>query len=133
MFGKSLHSIKRNAAVWLRQGISPRRLAFTLALRLNLPAIQAANYVVMPLQLALIVPFVRLGGWLFASGHSQTPKAGALFHASPLNLLAQLGGLAGHAMLAWLLFAVPSVLLLTFTLTVLLRRIPALAAAEAGG
>jgi hypothetical protein len=34
-------------------------------LRLNLPAIQAANYAAMPLQLALIVPFVRLGGWLF--------------------------------------------------------------------
>jgi uncharacterized protein (DUF2062 family) len=156
MVNSFLDSIKRHAAVWLRQGISPRRLALTLALglaigcipvvgiptavcaalaialRLNLPAIQAANYAVMPLQLLLIVPFVRLGGWLFASGHNQAPRASALLHASPLDLLAQLGGLAGHAMLAWLLIAVPAVVLLTATFTLVLRRVPALAAAEAG-
>jgi len=149
-------SIKRNAAVWLRQGISPRRLALTLALglaigcipvvgiptalcallalalRLNLPAIQAANYAAMPLQLVLIVPFVRLGGWLFASGQGQTVRASALLDSSPLNVLARMGGMAGHAMLAWLLIAVPAVALLTATLTLLLRRVPALAAAEAG-
>jgi uncharacterized protein (DUF2062 family) len=153
---KSVNSIKRNAALWLRQGISPRRLALTLALgfaigcipvvgvptvlcaalalllRLNLPAIQAANYAVMPLQLVLIVPFIRFGGWIVSSGPSQAAKAGALLHAAPLKLLTQLGALAGQAMLAWLLIAVPAVLLLTFSLTPLLRRIPILAAAEVG-
>jgi uncharacterized protein (DUF2062 family) len=156
MVNRFLNSIKRHAGLWLRQGVSPRRLALTLALglavgcipvvgiptalcaalaialRLNLPAIQAANYVAMPLQLVLIVPFVRLGGWLFASGHDPAPRASALLHASPLNLLEQLGGMAGHAMLAWLLIAVPAVALLTAALTLLLRRVPALAAAEAG-
>jgi uncharacterized protein (DUF2062 family) len=156
MVNRFLNSIKRHAGLWLRQGVSPRRLALTLALglavgcipvvgiptalcaalaialRLNLPAIQAANYVAMPLQLVLIVPFVRLGGWLFASGHDPAPRASALLHASPLNLLEQLGGMAGHAMLAWLLIAVPAVVLLTAALTLLLRRVPALAAAEAG-
>ena len=87
--------MKQKAASWLVQGITPRRLALTLALgfaigcipvvgiptalcallalalRLNLPAIQAANYLVMPLQLVLIVPFVRLGGWLLSSGHGK--------------------------------------------------------------
>jgi hypothetical protein len=33
-------------------------------------------------------------------------------------------------MLAWLVLAVPAVALMTFALTVLLRRLPALAAAE---
>src|SRR5271165_3804523 len=97
---------KRNAIYWLRQGISPRRLALTLALgfaigcipvlgiptvlcgvlalalRLNLPAIQAANYAVMPLQLALIVPFVRLGGRLFAFGSVRHFEVGNLLHIS---------------------------------------------------
>jgi uncharacterized protein (DUF2062 family) len=147
-------SIKRNAVLWLRQGISPRRLALTLALgfaigcnpvvgiptllctalalglRLNLPAIQAANYVAMPFQLALIVPFVRLGGWLFSSGSRQASATGSMLHLSPMNLLAQLGGMAGHAMLAWLLIAGPAVALMTLPLTLLLRRIPLLAAAE---
>ncbi len=152
----SLDAIKGSAALWLRQGISPRRLALTLALglaigcipvvgvptvlcaalalalRLNLPAIQAANYVVMPLQLLLIVPFVRLGGWLVDSGNKQAQGAGALLHASPLLLATQMGSLAGQALLAWVVFAVPAVLLLTFMLTRLLGRIPAVAAAEAG-
>jgi uncharacterized protein (DUF2062 family) len=69
----------------LRQGIAPRSLALALALgasigifpvlgvstllltalalwlRLNLPAIQLVNYLVSPLQLLLIIPFLRLG------------------------------------------------------------------------
>lgn len=148
--------IKRTVAAWLHQGISPRRLAFALALgfavgcipvvgvptvvcaglalalRLNLPAIQAANYAAMPLQLLLMVPFVRLGGWLIAAGPHQAVKIGALLHTAPAQLFAQMAGLAGQALLAWLLIAIPAVLLLTFTLTVLFRRVPALAAAEAG-
>jgi uncharacterized protein (DUF2062 family) len=146
--------MKRNAAVWLRQGISPRRLALTLALgfaigcipvvgiptvlcaglalalKLNLPAIQAANYVVMPLQVALIVPFVRLGGWLFTFGSSRAVESGSLLHTSPLELLLRMGGLAGQAMLGWLVIALPAVALMTVTLTVVLRRVPAVAAAE---
>ncbi len=154
--GESINSMKQKVATWLVQGISPRRLALTLALgfaigcfpvvgiptalcallalalRLNLPAIQAANYLVMPLQLVLIVPFVRLGGWLLSSGQRQTFAAQALLHLSTRNLLSQLGSITGHAMLAWLVVAVPAVLLMTLMLTVVLRRIPALAAVEAG-
>jgi hypothetical protein len=40
--------------------------------------------------------------------------------------------MAGQALFAWLLLAVPVVVLLTPTLTVLLRRVPVVAAAEAG-
>jgi uncharacterized protein (DUF2062 family) len=149
-------SIKRNAAGWLRQGISPQRLALTLALgfaigcipvfgiptvlcaalafalRLNLPAIQAANYAAMPLQLLLVVPFVRMGGWLFQSGPRQPFEIGTLLHASPLALVSHVGGLTGYALLAWMLVAGPAVLFMTFTLTGMLRRIPALAKAENG-
>jgi uncharacterized protein (DUF2062 family) len=147
---------KRNAGLWLSQGISPRRLALTLALgfavgcipvigvptvlclglalalRLNLPAIQAANYIVMPLQLLLIAPFVRMGGWLLTTKAVYLPAPRALPHFSSLNLAARMGGMAGQALLAWLLVAVPAVALLTATLTLMLRRIPVLASAEAG-
>jgi uncharacterized protein (DUF2062 family) len=149
-----LDNLKRRASVWLRQGTSPRRLALTLALgfaigclpvvgiptalcallavalRLNLPAIQVANYAVMPLQLLLIVPFVRLGGWLFSTGPRNTADAVAVMHQSPLNLLSQLGSFAGHALLAWLVIAGPAVLLMTLMLTVVLRRVPALVEVE---
>ncbi len=141
---------KRNAALWLSQGISPRRLALTLALgfavgcipvvgiptvlcaglaltlRLNLPAIQAANYAAMPLQLALIVPFVKLGRWIVRAQAAPAPDARALLHAHALHLAAWVGGLAGQALLAWLLVAIPAVAMMTLALTQMLRRIPAL-------
>ena len=36
-----------------------------LAFRLNLPAIQLVNYMVYPVQIALLVPFYSAGSWLF--------------------------------------------------------------------
>jgi len=146
--------VKVKAGEWLRQGISPRRLALTLALGfaigcipvvgvptllcaavalilgLNLPAIQAANYVAMPLQLALIVPFTRLGGRMTAS--SPHPDPAALLRLSPLRMVSQLSGMAGQALLAWVLVAVPAVLLITVLLTPMLRRVPMVAASETG-
>jgi len=147
-------SLKQKTADWLRQGISPSRLALTLALgfaigcipvigiptlvcaglalalRLNLPAIQAANYAVMPLQFLLIVPFVRLGGWFFAPGPRSVQTAGSLLHLSPAGFVTQMSGMAGQAMLGWLVTAAPAVVLITLTLTILFRRIPAFAANE---
>ena len=151
---KTRESIARKLTTWLRQGVSPRRLALTLALGfaigcipvvgiptalctllalslgLNMPAIQAANYVMTPVQVALIVPFVRLGMKLFAFGPRTGLNAHALLHASPLATLSLMGGLAGKAVLAWLLIAIPAVALMTLMLTVLLRQIPMVAAAE---
>ena len=150
----SIRAMREQAEAWLRQGINPRRLALTLALgfaigciplvgiptalclvvalllRLNMPAIQAANYAAMPIQVALIFPFLRMGEWMFA-----TPKPGLTFAAlrsSPLKLLWQSGSLAGEALAAWLVIAVPAVILMTAILTALFRRVPAVAAAEAG-
>jgi uncharacterized protein (DUF2062 family) len=137
----------------MRQGISPSRLALTLALgfvigclpmfgiptalclllalglRLNVPAIQAANYAAMPLQIALIFPFVRLGEWMFASGTHPAFHAD-LGRGSALKLIWASGSMAGEAMAAWLVTAVPMVVLMTLALTALLRRVPALAEAE---
>jgi uncharacterized protein (DUF2062 family) len=151
----SPNSIERNAAGWLRQGISPRRLALTLALgfaigciplvgvptilcaalaqamRLNQPAIQAANYAAMPLQFFLIVPFVRMGEWLFAAPQ-QTLTSVAQIHLAPMSMVAHMGSMTGQALFAWSLVAGPAVALMTLTLTGMLRRIPAFAAVENG-
>jgi uncharacterized protein (DUF2062 family) len=151
---------KRKAILWLGQGISPQRLAVTLALgfaigcipvigiptalcaglalalKLNLPAIQAANYAAMPLQLALIVPFVKLGGRIAA--RLPSPELTRFViprifeHFSAFNFFARTTGMAGQALLAWLVAAVPAVLLLTLALNLMLRRIPVLRNAEAG-
>jgi uncharacterized protein (DUF2062 family) len=147
---------KRSAVLWLSQGISPHRLALTLALgfaigcipvigiptvlcatvalalRLNLPAIQAANYAAMPLQLALIVPFMRLGRWLVSAEPMRLAQSRVLLSLPLLDVASHMGRIAGQALLAWLLVAIPAVALMTATLTLMLRRIPAVAAAEAG-
>jgi len=156
MVSDPLETAKQWTASCVRQGISPRRLALTLslgfaigcvpvvgiptlvctalalALRLNLPAIQVANYLAMPVQLLLIIPFVRLGGWLFDVGPIRASQIKALLHTSPIDVVSQLSGLFGHALAAWLLLAIPFVALLTLTLTAVLRRVPALAPAPAG-
>ena len=159
---QTLESMKQKAALYLRQGMSPRRLALTLALgfvvgcipvvglptalcalialtfRLNQPAIQAANYLAMPFQVALIVPLVRLGEKLFPIATRQGMDVSVLAH-SPAQALAhsprlalEMGGIAGQALFAWLLLAGPVVVLLTPALTAVLRRVPAVAAAESG-
>lgn len=150
---RTRQKVERRLAGWLRQGISPRRLALTLALGftigcvpvvgiptllcaglalalgLNLPAIQAANYAAMPFQLALIAPFLRLGARFSAFG--MQPAHGSLLHLPALKIAGHLGGMAGQAMLGWILVAAPAAIVLTAALTLVLRRIPALAQLEA--
>jgi uncharacterized protein (DUF2062 family) len=105
-------------------------VAVALAFRLNHPAIQAANYAAMPFQVALIAPLVKLGGWLMPAFAAQRRDLSLLLHApittalhAPGPLLAQLGIMAGQALLAWLLIAVPAALFLTAALTGVLRRV----------
>lgn len=148
-----LHKAKEQAAGWLRTGMSPRKLALTLALgfaigclpvvgiptalcavlaltmRLNVPAIQAANYAAMPLQFVLIFPFIRLGGWLFASGQQHAMER-SLLHGFGLQTLWASGAVASQALGAWLVLAAPAVLLLTMGLTTVLERVPAMAAIQ---
>lgn len=151
-----LQNLQTSATRSLRQGISPPRLALTLVLGfvlgcfpivgiptalcaivafafgLNQPAIQAANYLAMPFQVALIVPLVRIGRRLLPMAAGSGLDLSRLRHA-PLQALAhspqlawQFGGMAGQALVAWLLLGIPVVVLLTPALTLLLRRISAL-------
>lgn len=156
----SWNQARAKAALWLLQGISPERLAVTLALgfvlgfipviglptalcailavalRLNLPAIQAANYAAMPFQIALLVPFVRMGGKITPGAANSTLDLSVLAH-SPLKLLLhssgavalQVGRLASQALLAWIIVAIPVSILLSIILTSILRRVPVLARA----
>lgn len=146
--------MRKSALAWLLEGFSPERLAVSLALgfvlgcipvvgvptglcllvaaafRLNHPAIQAANYAAMPVQVALIAPLVKLGGWLMPALTRPRIDLSALMH-SPLTaawhmpgpLLVQLGVMAGQALVAWLLIAAPLAVLLTLMLTGVLRRV----------
>jgi uncharacterized protein (DUF2062 family) len=134
----------------LTQGVTPGKLALALALgavvgilpilgattaacalvaialRLNQPAIQVANYVAYPLQLALFLPFFQAGAWLFGVaapaftlGELQAQLAADLGGTMARYLGANLRAVAAWAALAPLLAAA-----LFLPLRLVLARLP---------
>jgi|SRR5690349_11242805 len=107
------------------------------ALRLNQPIIQAINWTSYPLQLLLIVPFIRLGEKLFHAPRMRfsLEQLVAMARADPLATVRTLGATFGHAAVAWLLCAPVIVgtlyLVLKPAMQTLARRLRA--AKEAGG
>ena len=135
----------------LTQGITPEKIALSLAFgivlgvfpvlgsttilcaaaalifRLNLPAIQLVNYLIYPLQLFFLLPFIRLGEMLFRATPLQLSLAQmlAMARADLPHAVASLWLAGAHAVSAWLLIGPPAILLLYFLLSRALRRVAA--------
>jgi uncharacterized protein (DUF2062 family) len=133
----------------LRQGVTPEKIALSMALgaalgvfpalgwttalcaiaaivlRLNLPAIQIVNYLMYPAQIVLLVPFFRLGEKLFRAPHLavSAPQIYGMIHASAWNAIKLLWTTTWHAMVAWGLIAPVFVGLMYVMLTPVLRRV----------
>ena len=132
--------LRRKAAEFLASGLGPGKLALTLALgvtlgilpllwgttllcvvaaflfRLNQGAMQIINYLAYPLQFALLIPYYRLGGFLFPgdAGPSLPP-------AASFSLLADAGTATLKAVGAWGLTA-PAVALVVYAVSLTLLR-----------
>lgn len=98
-----------------------------LVFGLNLPAIQLVNYLIYPMQLFLLVPFIRMGEKLFrvaplplSLGQILTMVRTDLPHA-----VATLWRTEVHAISAWLLIGPVAICLLYFLLSRALRRVAA--------
>jgi uncharacterized protein (DUF2062 family) len=113
----------------LRQGLTPEKIALSLAagvtlgvfpvigsttllcalaayaLGLNLPAIQLVNYLVYPLQIALLLPFLRAGEWLFGAERLSlsVPEIAGLIRADVRLAIATLWTATWHAVVVWVL------------------------------
>jgi uncharacterized protein (DUF2062 family) len=135
----------------LTEGITPEKIALSLAFgvvlgvfpvlgsttllcaaaalifRLNLPAIQLVNYLIYPLQLILLMPFIRMGEMLFRSAPLKLslPEMLAMARADLPHAIATLWVAGVHAMSAWMLIGPPAILLLYFLLSRTLRRFAA--------
>jgi len=133
----------------LKQGVKPERLALSLALGvvlgvfpalgwttmlcaiaafalgLNLPAIQIVNYSVYPLQIALLIPFFRLGEKLFGAPHLpiSVTQIYAMAHANLWGAIKFLWSTTWHAIVVWALLAPLVTAAVYFALTPLLRRV----------
>ena len=112
----------------LRQGVTPEKLAMSLAfglgigifpvlgvstilctlvaivLRLNLPAIQLVNYLAAPIQLALIIPFVRVGEHVLnlAPQPLSVSEGFRLLATGIVNAVTVLWDAIVHAALGWI-------------------------------
>ena len=116
----------------LRQGITPEKVALTLALgsvlgifpilgattllcgvvgvwlRLNQPIIQLVNYLVYPAQIALLIPFYRAGERLFGAEPVpivNVPDLIARFGAGPWQFMLDYGLVGLYGITVWLLAA----------------------------
>ncbi len=121
------HKLVRLILELLRQGITPHKIALSIALGvmlgvtpligsstilcavvvvvfgINLPLIMVVNYLVYPLQLLLLIPFIQAGQWLFR----QPPlplsftQIKNLLHVSFWHTLGMLWEYLLHGLVAW--------------------------------
>jgi len=133
----------------LRQGVTPEKLSLSIALgavlgmlpmigwntalcavialvwRLNLPAIQMVNYFLYPLQIALLLPFFRLGEKLFGAPHLpiSVPQIYGMVRTNLWGAVALLWTTTWHALVVWALIAPFVAALIYFPLLPAFRRV----------
>jgi uncharacterized protein (DUF2062 family) len=132
----------------LKQGVTPEKIALSvslgitlgvtpvlgstsllcaiaaLALRLNLPAIQLVNYLVYPLQLALLIPFVRMGEWMFGAPPFpiSLPEVLRMIRTDLWGAMGTLWTATLHALAAWVAVGAVASALMYLMLTPILRK-----------
>jgi uncharacterized protein (DUF2062 family) len=144
----------------LQQGLSPQKIALCLALgiaitsvpisfglgtalctaaalafRLNLPAIQAANWAASPLQILLFIPYMRVGEFLTRAKPLplSITQITAMFRADLWGSLGKLWGSILRSTLGWAVLAPLEALAIYIVLVPLLRLIPVLPREQAAG
>ncbi len=133
----------------LRQGITPEKIALSIAiglvfgvfpalgwttflcllvavrLRLNVPAMQLVNYLAYPLQLALLIPFLRAGEILFRAPHISLSLSQifSMVHDNVWQAIKTLWVVTFHAIAVWAIVAPIAIYLIYNILAPVLRRI----------
>jgi len=133
----------------LRQGITPEKIALSIALgavlgifpvlgsttilcaaaafvlRLNLPAIQLVNYLIYPLQLILFLPFLQAGSRITGTAPVtlSLKEVFGLIRSDPWSLIKTLWTASLGAMAIWMVLSPVVIAAVYFTLAPLLRRL----------
>ena len=132
----------------LKQGITPEKIALSVALgvtigvfpvlgsttilcgiaawalKLNIPAMQLVNYLVYPLQLALLIPFLQWGNKLFGSGQVNLTLVQVfdLIRGDFWRALGVLGVATLHGIILWMIVSPVAAAGIYFLLTPVLKR-----------
>ena len=143
-----LKRFKKKLLAFLITGITPERLALCVALgialgmvpalgtatllcmltaflfRLNLAAIQLVNVAVYPLQIALLVPFMQAGAWLFGNEPIQLSfdQIKEMLETNTWGAITGLWVNTLQAVAVWMLIAPVVVGMVFVSLTPLLRK-----------
>lgn len=134
----------------LKQGITPQKIVLSIVfgitlgvipvlgsttilcaiaailLRLNQPAIQLVNYLVYPLQIALLIPFYQAGEMLFGSERLglSVSQVIAMLDENVWKAISFLWVTTVHAVVVWTLLAPVLGVALYYILLPLVRRLP---------
>ena len=131
----SIHKIALCLAMGATLGVFPvlgiTTLLCTVAafvFRLNLPAIQIVNYLVYPVQLALLTPFYSIGSWLFNKESWLTPGENliTLIKIDFWGSMASLWNLTLYAIITWMVICPILVLVLYMILKPMIGSFSAL-------
>lgn len=132
----------------LKQGVTPEKISLSIALggtigvfpvigstsilcgimgvslRLNMVAIQVVNYAVYPLQLLLLVPFVRLGEYVLGSDPFPISPTAILemLKLGILETIRYFWDATMHGILGWSIIFVPSAIVAYFIFLPILRK-----------
>jgi uncharacterized protein (DUF2062 family) len=133
----------------LRQGITPEKIALSIALgavlgifpvlgsttilcaaaafilRLNLPAIQVVNFLIYPLQLILFLPFLQAGSRITGAARVtlSMKELFGMIKSDPWSLIKMLWTASLGAMAIWMVISPLVIAAVYFTLAPVLRRL----------
>jgi len=97
---------------------------FSVFLRLNHPIVQSVNILATPVQLALILPLLRIGEWVF--GVEGVPlslvEMTSLFRDSPGAFFSQFAASFLHVVVGWVLVVLPAAMMGHMVLRAVLSR-----------
>jgi uncharacterized protein (DUF2062 family) len=145
---KALNRFWQVIASALRQGATPRKLAIAcamgcvisifpvfgtttllcflvaIAFRLNIVVIQTVNYLLTPIQVVMLIPFMQGGIFLFSLSNVSLEVNDLLFRFKNDfgTVFQELGGVVLSGIAVWVLVAIPLFFLLFFIFHALLLR-----------
>lgn len=148
MIRKALNRFWQVIASALRQGATPRKLAIAcamgcvisifpvfgtttllcflvaIAFRLNIVVIQTVNYLLTPIQVVMLIPFMQGGIFLFGLSNVSLEVNDLLFRFKNDfgTVFQELGGVVLSGIAVWVLVAIPLFFMLFFIFHALLLR-----------
>lgn len=143
------HRVGRPLMALLRQGVTPEKISLGLTLgivigvtpligsttilcllaafllQLNPAAIQVVNYLMLPVQLMMLIPFFRAGEWVFGAAHNPITLDGIrrLIQTNLGKAIATLWISTVHALAVWAILGVLAVFPIYRILLTPLRRL----------